>query len=174
MSIFIVDVEGDATSPMTGSMVCFGAVKVTQELDKTFYGETAPISDYWNPEALAVSNITREEHLGFPEAKKTMSEFNDWVIANNTNGRPVLISDNNSYDAMWMTCYFDMCGIVNPFGWSSRRIGDMYAGLMKDGRARWKHLRKTKHTHHPVDDAKGNAEALLELINRYGLKLNLK
>lgn len=31
---------------------------------------------------------------------------------------------------------------------------------------------KTKHTHHPVDDAKGNAEALLEL-KKMGLEISL-
>ncbi len=37
----------------------------------------------------------------------------------------------------------------------------------------FKHLRKTPHTHHPVDDAKGNAEALLTLKEQLGLKIPL-
>jgi len=37
----------------------------------------------------------------------------------------------------------------------------------------FKHLRKTPHTHHPVDDAKGNAEAFLELIKEYKLGIKL-
>ena len=41
----------------------------------------------------------------------------------------------------------------------------------RDGACR-KHLRKTRHTHHPVDDAKGNAEALLQM-KEMGLKINL-
>jgi hypothetical protein len=59
----------------------------------------------------------------------------------------------------------------NPFGFSARRIGDLYAGMEKDffGGSRWKKFRKTAHTHHPVDDALGNAEALLE-IRELGLK----
>lgn len=28
--------------------------------------------------------------------------------------------------------------------------------------------------HHPVDDAKGNAEALLAMKNKYGLKIELE
>ena len=36
----------------------------------------------------------------------------------------------------------------------------------------FKHLRKTAHTHHPVDDALGNAEALLEM-KKMGLKIAL-
>jgi len=45
--------------------------------------------------------------------------------------------------------------------------------MQKDVYSRWKHLRKTSHTHHPVDDAKGNAEALLKM-KEMGLKINLK
>jgi hypothetical protein len=34
---------------------------------------------------------------------------------------------------------------------------------VKDSFAGWKHLRKIAHTHHPVDDAKGNTEAILAM-----------
>jgi hypothetical protein len=37
----------------------------------------------------------------------------------------------------------------------------------------FKHLRQTEHTHHPLDDAKGNAEALLIIKEQYGLKIRL-
>jgi hypothetical protein len=42
--------------------------------------------------------------------------------------------------------------------------------LVKDTRAKWKHLRKTIHDHNPVNDAKGNAEALLYFRDELGLK----
>jgi hypothetical protein len=45
--------------------------------------------------------------------------------------------------------------------------------MVKDSFASFKHLRKTKHTHHPVDDAKGNAEALLHMKESLGLKIKL-
>ena len=34
-------------------------------------------------------------------------------------------------------------------------------------------LRATKHTHHPVDDAKGNAEAMLAMVRGFDLKIRL-
>jgi len=40
--------------------------------------------------------------------------------------------------------------------------------------AQWKHLRKTAHTHNPVDDAKGNAEVLLYMKNEMELNIDLK
>ena len=37
---------------------------------------------------------------------------------------------------------------------------------------KFKHLRKTKHTHDPLDAATGNAEAMLHMIDEMGLKLS--
>jgi len=52
-------------------------------------------------------------------------------------------------------------------------VGDLYAGLEHDffASSKWKKLRRTKHTHHPVDDARGNVEALLALARAHGLRL---
>jgi hypothetical protein len=44
---------------------------------------------------------------------------------------------------------------------------------VKDAFTNFKHLRQTNHTHHPVDDARGNAEALLQM-KEDGLKISLK
>jgi hypothetical protein len=52
-------------------------------------------------------------------------------------------------------------------------LGSLYKGLEKDCFKNFKHLRKTAHTHNALDDAKGNAEALLHLKNSVGLKIAL-
>jgi hypothetical protein len=153
-------------------MVCFGAVVVEPSLTKTFYGKTKPISNIYDERALAVSGFTREEHENFDEPTKIMKDFDEW-LSQNSKGRPILISDNNGYDASWINYYMLKYIGRNPFGWSSRRIGDLYCGMVKDSYAKWKHLRKSKHTHNPVDDAMGNAEALLE-IQKMGLKIDFK
>jgi len=174
MSYFVCDVEADSPSPATGSMVCFGAVKVDDGLDKTFYGQTAPISDFYKPEALAISGFSRDEHETFPLPAHTMHDFNLWVKDVNRSGRPIFISDNNSFDFMWITYYFDKYGIENPFGWSSRRIGDIFCGIKGNSHVKWKQYRKTEHTHNPVDDAKGNAEAILYLRDELDFSIKLK
>lgn len=171
MSYIVVDVESDGGIIGDNSMVCFGAVIVEPSLSCTFYGQILPISKLWNPEALAISGFTREEHEQFDAPKEVMIRFRDW-IKENSKGRPILISDNNGYDASWINYYFLKYVGENPFGYSSRRIGDLYCGLVKDSRAKWKHLRDTRHTHNPVDDAKGNAEALLKMKYKYGLKID--
>lgn len=169
MSLIVVDVESDGPSPGHYSMVSFGAVVVDRALATTFKGEVRPVSDRWLPEALAVSGVTREEHLGYPEPAGVMAEFAEWVVAS-SKGRPVFCSDNVAFDWMFVNWYFYETIGHNPFGWSGRRIGDLYCGMVKDGYAGWKHLRRTPHTHDPVDDAKGNAEAILAMVDM-GLRL---
>lgn len=174
MSIIVVDVESDGALLGTNSMVCFGAVVVDKNLDNTFYGQTAPISEIYDEEALSVSGFTREEHLGFSAPQYTMIQFYQW-IKNNSKGRPVLVSDNNGYDASWINWYFLTYMNENPFGWSSRRIGDMFCGFYKDAYYKWKKHRDSErfpHNHHPVSDACGNASALLHLIEQ-GFKLKI-
>ena len=170
MSYIVVDVESDGPIPNKYSMVCFGAVVVEPSLSKTFYGQTKPVSNEWQPEALAISGFTREQHLTFDEPLDVMQKFDVWV-KENTKGHPVFISDNNGYDWSFINYYFHYYLSKNPFGFSSRRIGDLYCGMVKDTYAKWKHLRTTSHDHNPVNDAKGNAEALLKMKD---LGLNIK
>lgn len=170
MSLIVVDIESDGEIPHKYSMVCFGAVVVEPELSKTFYGKTKPISGEWKPDALAISGFSREEHLTFDEPAEVMRQFAEWINAN-TNRQATFISDNLAFDWQWINYYFHYFIGVNPFGFSGRRIGDLYSGLEKDffAGSKWKKFRKQAHTHNPVDDALGNAEALLK-IREMGLK----
>lgn len=162
MSYIMVDVETDGPIPGDYSMISFGAVLVKDELDDTFYGKLKPIADDFIPEALAVSGHSREEVLTFDEPKQVMSDFADWIKVV-CKDRPIFISDNNGFDWMFICWYFHHFLNRNPFGFSSQNLGSLYKGMQKNMRVNFKHLRKTKHTHHPVDDARGNAEALLAL-----------
>jgi len=173
MSAFVVDVESDDQSPAIGSMVSFGVVKVSDPT-KTFYGKVKPIYDTYNPEALAISGFSREEHEGFDDPAEVMREFAKWLKENNEGGRPIFFSDNPAFDWQFINFYFWKFYGSNPFGHSARRIGDLYCGLVKDASKNrdWKFkFRKTKHTHHPVDDSKGNAEALIAFKEKLGLKI---
>lgn len=169
----MVDIESDGPIPGDFSMISFGAVLVDDNLDKTFYGKLKPISEKWIPEALAVSGHSREETMDFDEPKLVMEKFSDW-IKQNSKGQAVFISDNNGFDWMFICWYFHHFLDKNPFGHSSQNLGSLYKGLIKDTFKNFKHLRKTKHTHHPVDDAKGNAEALLAMKNDLNLGISLK
>lgn len=174
MSYIVIDIEADGPIPSKYSMVCFGAVVVEPTLSKTFYGKTKPISELYIPEALAVSGFSRSEHEQFDDPEQVMIQFNDWIKQNSIKN-PVFISDNPAFDWSFVNWYFHYYLGQNPFGFSARRIGDLYCGMKMDAgkNSEWKKkFRKTKHDHNPVNDAKGNAEALLEM-QKLGLKIEL-
>lgn len=177
-NIFILDTEATSPSPMTGLMTEFGIVHMTSGL--SFYGKLYAFTPHPGIPALPV--VLRDDDgdplldtfigLGgyggfkvtrFEGLKGVSDAVAAWVAQTCPDGqRPIMVSDNPGYDSMWFTCFLDSQGVANPFGHSSRRIGDFYAGTKGNWRrtSDWKRLRKTAHTHNPVDDARGNAEAL--------------
>jgi DNA polymerase III epsilon subunit-like protein len=168
----MVDVETDGPIPADFSMVCFGAVIVDDLLDKSFYGRLRPISANWIPESLQISGFTREQTLQFDDPKEVMRKFRDW-LASNSHDKLIFISDNNGFDWQFINYYFHHFLGENPFGYSSTNLGSLYKGIVKDVSKNFKHLRKTIHTHNPVDDVIGNAEALLYMKKEMGLKISL-
>ena len=176
MSIFTIDVEANGRIPGKHSMTEFGIVKVDKEglFNKTFHGKLAPMFDDYIPDCLAISGKTFEETKGWGDPKEVMKEAAAWVLENNTDHRPKFYSDNNGYDFMWWHWYCMWFLEEDPFGHSSNNIKNIYNGLIKDTFKNHKKLRKTRHSHHPVDDAKGNAEALYYMYTNMKLGINLK
>lgn len=163
MTIIVVDVEADGPCPGLYSLVCFGAVVLRSK--KSFYGQCKPLENAtWQPEALAVSGFTRQQHECFDSPNVTFIKFYHWVKQFD---RPTFVSDNPAFDWQFVNYYFHKYCTDNPFGFSARRIGDFYAGLKGNfyERQDWKKWRKTKHTHNPVDDAMGNVEALERMLD---------
>jgi hypothetical protein len=168
----MVDVESDGPIPGDYSMICFGAVVVEDGFKKTFYGKLKPISEKYIPEALSISGFTREETTHFDDPIEVMNDFASW-LKQNSKDRPMFISDNNGYDWMFICWYFHHFIGKNPFGYSSQNLGSLYKGIIKDTTKNFKHLRRTSHSHYPVDDAIGNAEAFMTIIKDYQLKIKL-
>ena len=172
MTYVMVDIEADGPIPGDYSMVALGAVIVEPGLQRRFAARLRPISDRWIPEALAVSGFSRDETLSFPEAKDATERFRDW-LAKEAKGQPRFVSDNNGFDWQFVNWYFHHFLGANPFGFSSTNLGSLYKGLVKDMSPNFKQLRRTRHTHDPVDDAVGNAEAMLAMVAEMGLKARL-
>lgn len=168
MPYVMVDIEADGPIPGDYSMIAL-AVVVEPGLSRTFTTRLRPISDRWIPAALAVSGATREETLGWDDPRDAMTRFSSWVVA--LGRRPLFVSDNNGFDWMFVCWYLHHFTGANPFGHSSTNLGSLYKGLARDVFASFKHLRRTAHTHDPLDDARGNAEAMLAL-KELGLKVS--
>lgn len=170
---YVVDVESDGQCPGIYNMISLGCVNV-----RTFKGFQILLQpDVQNnggiPEARNVSKISWEHQiLNGVEPKEAMLKFKEWLDSDSTpESRKIFWSDNNGFDWQFINYYFHKYLGENPFGHSSRRIGDLYAGHMQErnSHSKWKSLRDTTHSHNPLDDATGNAEALSKIFNKIKL-----
>lgn len=164
----MVDAEFDGPCPGLYSMIEIGVVLV-DDPRQTFYGTFKPVSDLFTQSALDSIGKTREETLLFDDPKMTMERLAAFISAYTGKHRPGFISDNNGADWQFVNYYFHRFTGSNPFGYSSTNLGSLYKGMVKDMFKNFKHLRRTKHDHNPVNDAMGNVEAFLEM-KKMGLK----
>jgi DNA polymerase III epsilon subunit-like protein len=167
MTWIMVDIESDGPIPGDYSMISIGAVVVDENLDKTFRRDLRPISENYRADALKICGVSRETSLRYSDAAEVMKDFERWVDEN-SDGRPGFISDNNGFDWMFICWYFHhFCG-RNPFGYSSTNLGSLYKGFVRDLTQNFKHLRETFHSHDPLEDAIGNAEAFRKILKLMG------
>jgi len=172
MSYIMVDIESDGPIPGDYSMIELGAVVVDKKLERTFYGRLRPVSEKFDIAALNITGHSREDTLAFDDPMTVMNNFRLW-LEKESRGKPLFISDNNGFDWMFICWYFHHFTGGNPFGYSSQNLGSIYKGLVKDPKQNFKHLRKTVHSHNPVDDVIGNAQAFLFMIEKMGYDLEI-
>ncbi|WP_158013983.1 3'-5' exoribonuclease domain-containing protein [Sphingomonas sanxanigenens] len=114
--------------------------------------------------------MSREAHVAAASVTlgDALTAFDDWLVELGAD-RLIFWSDNPAFDWQWIHHGFQVAGRANPFGHSGRRIGDLYAGLSGNAGnvSGWKKRRQTAHDHDPLNDAKGNAEALLSILTQY-------
>ena len=168
MSYIMVDVEADGPIPGAYSMIALGAVVVDDRLDRTFYGCLKPMTDRWQSGSLEISGFSREDTMTFDTPRDVMVRFDAW-LATVTTAELHFVSDNNGFDWQLVNFYFHHFLGRNPFGHSSLNLGSLYKGVVRNMAENFKHLRLTAHTHNALDDALGNAEALLAICRQYNV-----
>ncbi len=166
----VIDVESDGPCPGRYNMISFALISLADPA-RGFLGEVAPIVPHAGiAEARAVSGITFERQQFFAPPKQVMAEARAWLNELTGGRRPIFWSDNPAYDWQFWNWYCHMYLGENPAGFSARRIGDLDAGRRGDplNTNGWKKRRETPHTHNPLDDARGNAEALRWILAQMG------
>jgi hypothetical protein len=155
----VVDVEANGSIPHVNEMTSFGAVVVEPGFTKRFYSRLFTVGG-------PSYNETVDETVEPETALNSMTRFNAWLKENSNDKTLVFVSDNPCFDWQFINYYFHTTIGQNPFGFSGRRIGDFWAGLHRDweNHNRWRDLVETPHTHNPLDDAIGHAEALLKML----------
>lgn len=165
------DVECSGPCPGLGDLVSFGLVVIEPGLTRRFAsGVLRAECEFYEEPRYDIIGITRQQH---ETAEKTIAEgvaeLDAWIRGLDAK-RCVLVSDNPSTDAMWLMTEMHKKLGMSHFGHSARRIGDAYAGLRQRPRdtSGWKRYRVTPHTHDPLDDAVGNAEAWIRMWELHG------
>lgn len=167
---FVFDVEADGPCPGLYNMISFGLVSVADPTC-SFLGEVAPAIDSPGiPRARAVSGISFDAQKAFAEPETVMAAAVKWLDEITKGRRPVFWSDNPAFDWQFWNWYCHKFTGENPVGFSARRVGDLDAGRRNDpfNASSWKKQRITRHTHNPVDDARGNAEGLRWVLQQMG------
>lgn len=143
MKFIVVDVEG---GPAGGA---FAGPNKMGEFAAVLY-DAPPFYNYFH---------------GPDDSEPTMQRFIEWITLMCGKDRAVFVSDNPAFDWQHINwAFWNRLG-GNPFGHSARRIGDYYAGTRENWKETqgWKRWRQTPHDHNPVNDARGNCEAMWEM-----------
>lgn len=181
-----VDVEADGPVPGPFSMSSFGLAvagvhdgdgfRAVDPAERTFYAELKPISDAYDPEALAVSGLDRDrlsrEGQGPADA---MNAAAAWLasVSEELGAAPVFVAYPLGYDWMWMYWYFMRFAIGgSPFGHSRcMDLKSLYAAKagVRIGEATKRsmpsHLLSSRpHTHNALDDAIEQGELFQNLM----------
>ncbi len=174
---FSADVETDGPIPGPYSMLSFAFVSAgtfdgrtferpTKD-DDAFYVRLRPISDQFDPEALAVNGLDREALLvDGMDPGQAMSEAATWIADRSCGQKPVLVAYPLSFDWLWLYWYFMRFLGESPFRHS--HCFDIKTAVavkceIPVARAGRKslpdHLQsRHPHTHHAIDDALAQAE----------------
>jgi len=139
---FSVDVEASGPVPGLYNLVSIGAVPVGREggswkpEDRRFYVELKPIGGGFDAEAMAIHGIPRErlEREGAP-ADRAMRDLRDFVDKRcaPSAARAVFVGHNVGFDWSYVSYYFALFGIPNPFGYKSLDLKSLAMGRLRIG-----------------------------------------
>lgn len=171
-----VDVEADGPIPGPYSMISLGMAVVGRP-ELAFYSEVRPISDEFDPRALAVSGLDRDRLLReAPAAEEAMRAAARWVDGLRRIGRPVFLAAPAVWDGMFVHWYFVRFVGRSPFGMTGSGV-DLRSYWMGMTGGEWAHTRKSAikaalglrglpHTHHAGEDAAELAQIFDAVLRR--------
>jgi hypothetical protein len=164
----VCDVEACGPCPGLYSMIECAFVPVRMEYDN-FHCHMRPFEDSkLDMRALEAIKRTTKEIYNYPPIEEGMEKMRQYLQRLKNKGTLVFWSDNPAFDWQFVNFYLHRFYGSNPFGFSARRIGDLYAGQNHNPRdaTSWKYMRTVPHTHNALDDAMGNAGALRILLGQ--------
>ena len=183
-----VDVEADGPIPGPYSMLSFGMAACggsdeggfvpADPGERTFYAELKPISDTFDPDALAVSGLDRERLVGEGrDPVEAMTAASAWVRETAVGATPIFVAYPLGFDWMWLYWYFmRFSDKGSPFGHSRHLdVKSLYAArsgalVSRSTKSQMpaELLSSRPHTHNALDDAIEQAELFQNLMTWTG------
>lgn len=161
----VVDIETNGSVPPIYSMISLGAVH-HENPTNTFYAEMHPISPNFIPKAYEVNGFSHDQVQYFEEPRIVMLRFHDWLKeVRGDDDRLLFVSDTTSFDFSFVNYYLWRFVGYNVFGHAPLSIHNLLKGHTGNLKANIYHLRDTAHTHNALDDAKGNQEAFMKVLD---------
>ncbi|HEU4739161.1 MAG TPA: hypothetical protein VFS54_08790 [Solirubrobacterales bacterium] len=178
------DIETDGPIPGPYSMLSFALtvastfdgerfIQIDASPENEFYAELKPISNHFDPEALAVNGLDREwlKQEG-QNPVDAMRAAEQWVGERAGDARPVLVAYPVAFDWSFLYWYFVRYAASSPFGFSScldiRTLYQARALTTFDASGRDSMppaLRPGRHhTHHALEDAHEQGELFNNLF----------
>lgn len=177
------DIEADGPIPGPYSMLSFG-LAVASRFDgsrfervdpgiATFYRELKPISDRFDPQALAIAGLDRDALTrDGDDPAEAMRAAAAWIADQAADTRPVLVGYPVVFDWMFLHWYFVRFLGESPFGFSGAL--DMKTIYQQKARVTLDHAGRAdlpadlastrEHTHNALDDAVEQAEIFNRLF----------
>ncbi|MGH2800106.1 MAG: 3'-5' exonuclease [Thermoleophilaceae bacterium] len=178
------DVETDGPVPGVYSLLSFGMYVVgafdgerlrRPQAPLTLYRELRPISEDFQPEALEINGLDRDQLVAEgADPVAAMDEAATWVAEVADGHRPVLVAYPVAFDWSFLYWYFErFCRTGSPFGHSScldiRTLYQAQAGTVFDlsGKRNMpaELLPEAPHTHNALDDAIEQGELFANLFS---------
>jgi DNA polymerase III epsilon subunit-like protein len=142
------------------------------DLNRTLYTEFQPISERFDPEALAVSGLDRDRLVREGTAPAAaMADIAAWAtnLASDRAAKPVFVGFNAPFDWMFYNWYAHHFAGHNPFGFAALDIKAFYMGKFGAG---WADTKKSRLDprfsfdlgHNALGDAIEQAQAFRKML----------
>lgn len=178
-----VDIEADGPIPGPYSMLAFGLAVAgrydgtvfhsVDPTERTFYRTLQPISDNFDPEAVAVSGLNRDDLIrAGTSPREALLEAKRWIIDSARDHRPVLVGYPLVYDWQFFYWYLQSYAPPSPVDFSAGL--DMKTMYQQKARVPLSEAGKDDlppflrserpHTHNALDDAIEQADIFVKLF----------
>ncbi len=114
-----IDIETTGTEADYADVIQIGAAILNEDLssDDRWVDFIKPMSDYRNPEAMRVNEISEETLAAGRDPQQSLADFEEWAMRKTGMDRPLLAAWGTYFDITFMRAYYKKIGRKWPFSY---------------------------------------------------------